>query len=156
MLSYLVEQRRALVDDRVRITNRLRSALKQYYPQVLEWFDDNDTPMVCDFLTRWPTLLQAKRARKNALTLDEAVIVPHRLQALILLDQLRVMLDAIKQYDTEIERVASAHADYELFSALPGRMMCLLIPILHRFGYSLYIFYARLSKYSSLVSDIDI
>jgi hypothetical protein len=46
----------------------LRAALKQYYPQVLEWFDDIDTPMFCDILTRWPTLLQAKRARKNTLT----------------------------------------------------------------------------------------
>ena len=148
MLKHLVEQRRQLVGDRVRITNRLRASLKQYYPEVLEWFDDIDTPIFCDFLARWPTLRQAKRARKNTLstffhehnmrfeqvleqrlaaiksavplTLDEAVIVPYRLQSLILLDQLRVLLDAIKQYDKEIERVATAHADHGLFSALPG------------------------------------
>ena len=34
-LTSLVEQRRCLVDDRKRITNRLRYALKQYYPQTL-------------------------------------------------------------------------------------------------------------------------
>jgi hypothetical protein len=33
-LATLVEQRRDLVNDRVRITNRLRCTLKQYYPQV--------------------------------------------------------------------------------------------------------------------------
>jgi hypothetical protein len=37
-LVCLVEQRRSLVNDKIRITNRLRSALKQYYPQMLEWF----------------------------------------------------------------------------------------------------------------------
>jgi len=34
-LATMVEQRRRLVNDRGRITNRLRSALKQCYPQVL-------------------------------------------------------------------------------------------------------------------------
>ncbi len=67
MLASLVEQRRNLVADKIRITNRLRVALKQYYPQMLEWFDHIDTPLFCDFLTRWPTLLQVKRARKSTL-----------------------------------------------------------------------------------------
>ena len=34
-LQYLVEQRRRFVDDKVRYTNRLGSALKQYYPHPL-------------------------------------------------------------------------------------------------------------------------
>ena len=42
-LTSLVEQRRCLVDDRKRITNRLRYALKQYYPQTLDWFEQLDT-----------------------------------------------------------------------------------------------------------------
>jgi transposase len=66
-LATLVEQRRDLVNDRVRITNRLRSTLKQYYPQVLEWFDRINTPLFCDFITRWPTLEQVKRARRSTL-----------------------------------------------------------------------------------------
>ena len=40
-LTSLVEQRRTLVNDRVRITNRLRYALKQYYPQTLKRMDGN-------------------------------------------------------------------------------------------------------------------
>ena len=66
-LATLVEQRRGLVNDRVRITNRLRNTLKQYYPQVLEWFDHINTPLFCDFITRWPTLEHVKRARKSTL-----------------------------------------------------------------------------------------
>lgn len=34
-LMTLTEQRRRLMNDRVRLTNRLRNALKQYYPQAL-------------------------------------------------------------------------------------------------------------------------
>src|ERR1700722_3178068 len=55
-LLSLVEQRRELVGDKTRFTNRLTSTLKQYYPQTLEWFEDIDTVLFCDFLTRWPTL----------------------------------------------------------------------------------------------------
>jgi len=148
MLVSLVEQRRNLVADKIRITNRLRVALKQYYPQMLEWFDHIDTHLFCDFLTRWPTLLQVKRARQSTLrkffhehsmrfehvleqrliaikaatplTLDEAVVVPHRLQALVYVEQLRVLLDAIKRFDIQIESVAKQHDDYALFTALPG------------------------------------
>src|SRR5712691_12497058 len=42
-LAQLVEHRRRLVGDKVRITNRLTSALKNYFPQVLQWFQDKDT-----------------------------------------------------------------------------------------------------------------
>jgi transposase len=39
-LAALVEQRRSLVDDQSRLINRVSSALKQYYPQALDWFRD--------------------------------------------------------------------------------------------------------------------
>ena len=162
MLVSLVEQRRNLVADKIRITNRLRVALKQYYPQMLEWFDHIDTLLFCDFLTRWPTLLQVKRARQSTLrkffhehsmrfehvleqrliaikaatplTLDEAVVVPHRLQALVYVEQLRVLLDAIKRFDIQIESVAKQHDDYALFTALPGAGPNLAPRLLVAFG----------------------
>ena len=115
-LQRLVEQRRALVDDKTRITNRLGDALKQYFPRALEWFKDKDTVVFSDFLTRWPTLKDAQRARKarlkaffyehnvrypniveqrvqairaaTALTSDSAVIDPNRLLVEVLVQQL--------------------------------------------------------------------
>ena len=67
-LATLVEQRRRWVSDRVRLTNRLRYTLKQYYPQALDWFPRGvATPLFCDFISRWPTLMQVKKARKNTL-----------------------------------------------------------------------------------------
>ena len=161
-LTSLVEQRRRLVDDRKRITNRLRYALKQYYPQVLEWFEQIDTPLFCDFITAWPTLTQVKRARKNTLkrffhqhnmrfaqvlerrlasikaasplTRDDAVIIPHRLQALVFIEQLRVTLEAISRFDLEIEKLAHKHVDFPLFNALPGAGPSLAPRLLVAFG----------------------
>src|SRR5262245_55288295 len=46
-LAPLVEDRRRLVSDKVRLTNRLTSALKNYFPQVLAWFSDKDTTIFC-------------------------------------------------------------------------------------------------------------
>jgi transposase len=179
-LASLVELRRSLVNDKNRITNRLRSALKQYYPQVLEWFDRIDTPLFCDFIAHWPTLAQVKRARKNTLTtffhehnmrfahvleerltaiksstpltMDEAVIMPYRLQAQVLIEQLRVTLRGIKQFDEAIERVACKHADYGLFSALPGAGPSLAPRLLVAFGEdrSRYKNAADLQKYSGV------
>ena len=49
-LEQLVEHRRRVVGDKVRITNRLTSTLKNYFPHVLQWFEDKDTAIFCDFL----------------------------------------------------------------------------------------------------------
>jgi transposase len=179
-LASLVEQRRRLVDDRKRITNRLRYALKQYYPQVLDWFEQLDTVLFCDFILRWPTLTQVKRARHNtlktffhqhnmrfaqvlderlasikaasSLTMDDAVIIPHRLQALVLVEQLRVQLEAIQRFDKEIEQLAKQHADYALFRALPGAGPSLAPRLLVAFGEQRerYSNAAELQKYSGV------
>jgi transposase len=161
-LMTLVEQRRQLMNDRVRITNRLRNTLKQYYPQALEWFDHIDTPLFCDFVRRWPSLPQARQARRTTLerffrehnmnrkallerrikaiksamplTTDDAVVVPHRLRALTLVAQLEVTLGCVKQYDAEITSLAPQHPDYELFDALPGAGPSLAPRLLVAFG----------------------
>jgi len=161
-LMTLVEQRRRLMNDRVRLTNRLRNALKQYYPQALEWFDRIDTLLFCDFIKRWPSLAQARRARKATLekffhehnmnrkallerrvtaiksamplTTDEAVIVPYRLQALTLVAQLEVALESIRIYDEEIAGLAPQHPDYGLFNTLPGAGPSLAPRLLVAFG----------------------
>ena len=161
-LTTMVEQRRRLVNEQGRITNRMRNALKQYYPQVLEWFEHIDTPLFCAFVKRWPTLTQARRARANTLkqffhehhmyredvverrrreiktasplTLDEAVIVPYRMQVLVLVEQLELMLKAIDQFDDEIAKLSSQHSDYALFQALPGAGPSLTPRLMVAFG----------------------
>jgi len=161
-LESLVEQRRRVVDDSKRITNRLTSALKQYYPQAVRWFEEKDTALFCDFLSRWPTLKQVKHARRatleaffrehNArsaklveerlaaiksatpLTEDVAVITPYRLLAQALVDQLRVTLQAIERFDTEISAISRTLPDYPLFRDLPGAGAALAPRLLTAFG----------------------
>jgi len=62
-LRLLVEQRRRLTGDRTRISNRLTALLKGYFPQVLDWFEDIRTRLVCDFLEPWPQLSVLQQAR---------------------------------------------------------------------------------------------
>ena len=147
-LTSLVEERRLLVDETKRITNRLTNTLKQYYPQAVQWFEAKNTILFCDFLSRWPTLKQVKHARKatlqaffwehhvrhpkgveerlagikaaTPLTEDIAVIAPHRLLAQALVDQLRAILQAIERFDAEISTLSRTLPDYALFDALPG------------------------------------
>ena len=67
MLRRLVEGRRDLVQDRVRLTNRITHLLKEYFPQVLQWFRDKETAVFADFVERWPALVAAQRARRDTL-----------------------------------------------------------------------------------------
>lgn len=161
-LLSLIEQRRELVGDKIRFTNRLTHALKQYYPQALEWFEDIDTIQFCDFLTRWPTLPAAKCARRTTLedffhahncrraqlierrlasirgampmTDDPGVVAPNRLLALMLVAQLRTVLAAIDVFDKEIARIARTLPDFDLFDSLPGAGPHLTPRLLAAFG----------------------
>ena len=147
-LAQLVEHRRRLVGDKVRLTNRLTSTLKNYFPHVLQWFQEKDTGLFCDFLSHWPTLKAAQLARRTtlerffrthhvrsadvittrieaiksavALTTDEGVITPHALLVHALVAQLRVTLQAIADFDKAIAQRAQDHPDFPLFDALPG------------------------------------
>lgn len=147
-LRLLVEMRRSVVAERVRITNRLTAALKCYFPQALEWFEDISTPMVCDFISRWPDLHSAQRARKSTLerffhehnsryplviaqrlesiaqaqplTMDSAITVPYRLLALALVQQLAITVRAVEDFDQAIAQCFSKLPDADFFRALPG------------------------------------
>src|SRR5258705_2084610 len=66
-LRHLVEQRRLLIGDRTRINNRMTSLLKCYFPQVLTWFPELTTVLVCDFLARWPALERLEKVKRTTL-----------------------------------------------------------------------------------------
>lgn len=147
-LRFLVEHRRRLVNDQTRISNRLTALLKGYFPQILDWFPDLCTLFVCDLLERWPTLSALQKVRpatllkffqahhsvrvatnqrrlaelKTALplTTDAAVLNSSILLLKVLLAQLRTTITAIADYDRHIEALCLTHADYELFTSLPG------------------------------------
>jgi transposase len=147
-LEQLVEHRRRVVGDNVRLTNRLTSTLKNYCPHALQWFQDKDTLLFCDFLSRWPTLKAVQLARRSTLetffrehhvrsadvitqrihaiktatplTTDEGIITPHTLLVQALVSQLRAILHAIQDFDTAIAQRAQSPPDFALFQTLPG------------------------------------
>src|SRR5919204_5247183 len=179
-LTQLVEHRRRVVGDKVRMTNRLTSTLKNYFPHVLQWFQDKDTPIFCDFLSRWPTLKAAQLARRSTLetffrdhhvraadvvaqrlhaikaaiplTTDEGVIAPHALLVQALVNQLRVTLEAIATFDNAIAQRAQDHPDFPLFQALPGAGPVFASRLLVAFGEqrARYGSAAELQKYAGI------
>jgi transposase len=179
-LAQLVEARRRLVGDKVRITNRLTSALKNYFPHVLRGFEDKDTVIFCDFLSRWPTLkavqlahratletffrdhhvrsaevitqrLQAIKAA-TPLTTDEGIMTPNVLLVQALVAQLRVTLQAIADFDHAIAQHAQQHPDFPLFQALPGAGPVFAPRLLVAFGEQRerYTSAAELQKYAGI------
>jgi transposase len=147
-LQRLVEDRRRLVEQRVRHTNRLTAALKEYFPQVLQWFDDKGTRVFCHFLQRWDTAEKARRARASTveaffkehhvryaeriaqriaamhectpLTTDVGVVLPAQHVVQALLPQIEAVLDAIAVYDESILSVESKLTGHEVFRSFPA------------------------------------
>jgi transposase len=147
-LAQLVAHRRRVVGDHVRRTNRLTSTLKNYVPHVLHGFQEKDPLGFCDFLRRWPTLTAAQLARRSTLetfcrdhhvrsedvsntrlhaikaamplTTDAGVIAPNARLVQTLVNQRRVTLHAIEDFDTAIAQRAQRHPDFALFQARPG------------------------------------
>jgi transposase len=147
-LQYLVEHRRTLVNDKTRLTNRLTSVLKGYFPQVLCWFAALDTPLIGAFLKRWPTLeavqktddatlrtfFQAHHAHNRAInqqrmagirqaipaTADQAVIRASVMIVHTLVEQVSCVSEAIARFDKEINALTRSHEDFPIFTSLPG------------------------------------
>jgi transposase len=179
-LAQLVEHRRRVVGDKVRITNRLTSTLKNYFPHVLQWFQDKDTLIFCDFLSRWPTLKAVQLARRatletffrdhhvrsaeviaqrlqaikaaTPLTTDDGVIAPNALLVQALVAQLRVTLQAIADFDSAIAQRAQSHPDFPLFQTLPGAGPVFAPRLLVAFGEQRerYASAAALQKYAGI------
>ena len=147
-LAQLVEYRRKLVQDRVDLTNEITSTLKNYYPQVLDWFNEKDSMIFCDFLLRWPSLEHVKRARKQTLidffnqhnsrylavnekrineikqaevlTNDNAIIQPNLLLIECLVAQLKPLMLSIERFDHDIKSIYKKHNDRFIYDSLPG------------------------------------
>lgn len=184
-LTQLVEYRRSLVQDRVKLTNRITSALKNYYPQLLDWFNEKDTIIFCDFLAKWSSLDAVKRARKQtllkffnqhnarypdineqriqaiksaqALTDDRGVIDPNRILVEALVPQLKVLIVAIDRIDQEIKTRYNAQNDHVIFDSLPGAGPQLAPRLLAAFGTDRNRFQsaAELQKYAGIAPVVE-
>jgi transposase len=184
-LALLCEGRRKAVDLRTKLSNQLTSHLKLYYPQALQVAgDDLYIPLACDFLLRWPSLQELKRARaatvrkfyiehncrrtdaiarrleliKKAVAVsdDAALLRGWELTTRMLAAQLRQLATSIAEFDSEIAKVFAQHEDAPLFSCLPGAGPVFRARLLAAFGSdrSRYTCAADLEQYSGIAPVI--
>lgn len=148
-LQQLVSHRRAVINERTGLTNRLQGLLKQYFPQALMLCgEDLWRPLAIQFLLKWPTLQSLKKARKEtikefyhlngsrsqkliekrlelietavALTDEPAVLGSHTLRVQLICRQLQTVGKTLDGFEEEIARLFKEHSDREIFASLPG------------------------------------
>ena len=148
-VQQLVFHRRAVVDERTGLTNRLIALLKQYFPQALVLCgEDLWRPLATRFLLKWSSLQAVQKAKTATLTqfyylngsrsaklleqrlaliqkavpvTDEtALIESFALRVQLIGRQLQLVQQTIRHYDQQIAQAYAAHPDREIFASLPG------------------------------------
>jgi transposase len=148
-LQQLVSHRRAVVNERTGLSNRLKALLKEYFPQALELCgEDLWRPLATALLLKWPTLqsLQTARpasvkafyylhgsrsqklieqrleriAKAVALTDELAVLQSHTLRVQLLCKELLLLHKTIAEFEEQIANVFKQHPDHHIFANLPG------------------------------------
>jgi transposase len=141
--------RRAVVDERTALTNRLQALLKQYYPQALTLCgEDLWRPLATAFLLKWPSLGVAQKAKAATLkqfyyvhgsrsqqlieqrvallaravpvTDELAVIESFVLRVQLICRQLQALHRTLGEFDEQLAAAYAAHPDREIFASLPG------------------------------------
>ncbi len=161
-LRFFIELRRRLVDERTRQSNRLTAWLKMYFPQALDWIDNIDSPLGCDFLERWPTLQQLQRARPDTLQAffrehnsrsqarieerlegiaravpavqDAALLQAGVAATASLVALLKPLNGSIAALDRDIAAQLPKHPEADLFKGLPGAGAVMLPRLIVAFG----------------------
>jgi transposase len=148
-VQQLVFHRRAVVDERTGLTNRLQALLKQYFPQALVLCgEDLWRPLATRFLLKWPSLQALRKTKPATLSqfyhlngsrsrplLDQrlellakavpvsdepALIDSFVLRVQLIARQLQLLQHTIATFDTRIDQAYSQHQDYPIFDSLPG------------------------------------
>jgi transposase len=161
-VQHLVEERRNLVDEKTAQSNRLTNHLKMYFPQMLEWFEQLDTGLVCALLEQWPTLEELQKVPPARLRTffrkhhchhpelierrtvgmqqaipairDRAVIEAKSTVVRVSAQVIRSLVRGIADLDRKIEEAAAAHPDFFIFESLPGAGAVLAPRLLAAFG----------------------
>ena len=144
----LVEERRKLVDEKTARIHRLMSSLKIYFPQMLDWFEDLDTELVCGLLARWPMLEELQKTSVEELRTffhqhhcrnrdlierriqgigqakpaiqDRPVIEAKVVVVKVLVQLIHSLRETIVELDGKIAEASAAHPDFFIFASLPG------------------------------------
>lgn len=148
-VQQLVFHRRAVVDERTGLSNRLIALLKQFFPQALVLCgEDLWRPLATRFLLKWSSLQAVQKAKpatlktfyylngsrsakllEQRLTLvqravavsDEwALINTFSLRVQLIARQLQLLQQTIQSFDKQIAAAFASHPDHGIFESLPG------------------------------------
>jgi len=146
-LKILTRDHQHLVKSRTALSNQLTACLKSYYPRALELFSKVTQPITLAFLKAYPTPQSAsglslkglrrflrehrythpQRVEELYKTLQQPQMAVESWLAraksrhmLALVSQLEPLLDQIKSYKKEIQKLLKKHPDSEIFLSLPG------------------------------------
>lgn len=148
-LRLLCRDEVALIEQRTALINQLRSALREYYPAVLEIFEDLTTKVSWSFIERFPTpqalraagkrqwekFLHVHKAYHSKALYDKRLDLMARAEdfcgsvgvtnaksmlAQALAVQLRTLQQQLDKYRERIEECFRRHPDHDLFGSLPG------------------------------------
>lgn len=146
-LKLLWRDQRRMVRHKTRLLNQLTTTLKEYYPRPLEAFEDIETKIALDFLTRYPTpghLEALKRKQFNRFATQEHHLSKERCEELwnklqpaqlpvpehvvrakaqlteVLIDQLRAAIKAVKTYNHKVESFFASSPAAQIARTLPG------------------------------------
>ena len=148
-LQQRVVHRRAVIDERTGLTNRLQGLLKQYFPQALVLCgEDLWRPLATHFLLKWPSLQAVHKARtatlkqfyylhgsRSAKLLDQrlalvqkavpvtdetALIESFVLRVQLICRQLQRVQQTLGLYDQQIAQTYRQHPDHPIWASFPG------------------------------------
>jgi transposase len=160
LLLMLVEDRRQLVDDKTRLALRLQDCLKQYFPQLVQWFDV-DTALVADLLKHWPDLQHLQRCHDGTLrtffrrhhygedltakrlaairaavpaTHDPAVLEAGSTKARHLTESIATLREQIIRLERRRDELVAEHPDRTVFASFPGAGRATVPRLIAAFG----------------------
>ena len=148
-VQQLVFHRRAVVNERTGLSNRLIALLKTYFPQALTLCgDDLWRPLATAFLLKWPSLSAVQKAKpatvkqfyhlhgsRSQKLIDErlelltkavpvtderAVIDSFALRVQLVCRQLQLVQQSVTEFDRQIAAAYATHPDRLIFASLPG------------------------------------
>ena len=148
-VQHLVFHRRAVVDERTDLSNRLIALLKQYFPQALVLCgEDLWRPLATRFLLKWSSLQAVQKAKpptlktfyylngsrsakllerrlalvQGALPVSDefSLINTFSLRVQLIARQLQLLHQTIQSFDQQIAAAFAQHPDHAIFESLPG------------------------------------
>jgi hypothetical protein len=154
-LKLVSRDQRRVMRQKTRFVHQLTITLKEYYPRVLEAFEDLQTQIALDFLKQYPTpahldALKRKEFERFAtqqhhlgkqrceqlweeLKKPQLAVPEHGVRAKaqlveILIEQLRASIRAVKIYDDRVESFFASTPAAKIAQTLPGGKSGVMVP----------------------------